>query len=418
MVLPSKRLREFVTQQLALYGGQPVDIVLPDNLLEIWMGLAEANLVATDQRGNKDFQHNPLFWSGNILEPIINQWVAMNLATQVEGDPGGPSIWPEGKKFAVCLTHDVDWVKLKALPGQIRYLKNRLRNSPIGKTWLKTSVTGLANLAAGVAEELLRPDKTDFLSPWLTLEESYGFRSTFFFFPDRASRYHTYDGPWYEYRDRVIFEGQCINVSDLIGDLVSRGWEVGLHGTFHSFDDSDELRRQKDQIEQVLGQTIFSVRQHCLHFDTIMTPRAQRKAGFKYDSTMGFNRMVGFRNGMAFPFYPFDLKKDEPLPILQIPLHIQDGALLRPDNLGLTPELALKHAKNLIDKVEQYNGMVTLLWHPHVFIDHLYPRWFWLYQELIKYIAAKEAWVAPIREIGTWWESHQKKLGVDLWKCP
>ena len=180
-----------------------------------------------------------------------------------------------------------------------------------------------------------------------------------------------------------------------------------VHGTYNSFDDAEELKRQKEQVERSSGREVVSIRQHFLHFDILKTPRAQYKAGFKYDTTMGFNRIVGFRNGLALPFQHYDLELDEPLPLLEIPLHIQDGALLMPNNLDLSPSLALKHAQELIDKVEQVNGLVTLLWHPCY--D---PVWIWVYHELLKYIAGKNAWVAPVGEIGSWWERRQKMLGL------
>jgi len=267
----------------------------------------------------------------------------------------------------------------------------------------------MLKLVACAASSLLKSYKSSLFDPWLELEDSFGFRSTFFFFPDNASIHHKYDGTWYRHHDKVVLEGRVINVADLMKELARRGWEIGLHGTYCSFDDSGELQRQKKQVELSLGHEIVSIRQHFLHFDITKTPRAQSDAGFKYDTTLGFNFLIGFRNGIALPFYHYDLQADNPLPLLQIPLNLQDGALLSSKSMDLGPGLAVKYAKELIDKVEKTNGLVTLLWHPD---SCIYPHWFWVYKELLKYVATKEAWVAPVREIGAWWEQRRQILQV------
>ena len=182
-----------------------------------------------------------------------------------------------------------------------------------------------------------------------------------------------------------------------------------MHGTFYSFDNAQELKRQKEQVERAVQKEVVSTRQHYLHFDITKTPKAQSEAGFKYDFTFGSNRLIGFRNGMAFPFYFYDLAADAPLPLLEIPLHIQDGALFSPDNLDLTPRLALLRAKELIDRVEEPRGLVTLLWHPNTADERRFPGRFWVYAELLSYIAQKDAWVAPVREVGHWWEQRRRE---------
>jgi peptidoglycan/xylan/chitin deacetylase (PgdA/CDA1 family) len=401
----------FLQQQLSLWAGVPVDTEMPEEYAALILGLSEAELAASDCRGNKDFQHNPLFWSGRLLEPVVNQWLRGKILSRYRKKGGLQPLprWPGGKKFAACLTHDVDLVNFKSLPAQVRHLQATLKAGPRGKAWYQNSLKSLAKLGVCVSSHLAAGRRPVRFEPWLELESRLGFRSTFFFFPAQACRYHPLDGACYRHRDRLSFEGGELTVAEFMRELTLRGWEVGLHGTYYSSDDSAELKRQKEQVERSLGQEIVSIRQHCLHYDILSTPRAQSQAGFKYDTTLGFNRVIGFRHGIALPFHHYDLEADQPLPLIQIPLHIQDGALMRPDNLDLAPEPALARAKELIDKVEETNGLVTLLWHPATY-DEQVPGWFWVYGELLNYLAAKEVWVAPVREIGAWWEQRQQRL--------
>jgi peptidoglycan/xylan/chitin deacetylase (PgdA/CDA1 family) len=403
-------LIRFAQLQLSLWGQFEGAKDLPIELVNLLVGRGEWETQERERRGNLDFQHNPLFWSGRYLEPVINQWLLENTAdASLSASP-----WPQGKRFAVCLTHDVDLISYASWKPSIRRGIELVRllfgdsngimptakslASPAG---VKHLVSLLASKAASAT--CTKGGRQDLFAPWLSLEARYGFRSTFFFLPNRSSRYHFFDGPVYRHEDCLGFEGERTTVAELMRELDRRGWEVGLHGTFSSFDDAHELKKQKDQVERSVQKEVVSTRQHYLHFDITKTPKAQNEAGFKYDSSFGSNRLIGFRNGIAFPFYFYDLGADAPLPLLEIPLHIQDGALFNPDNLDLSPPLAL-----LSDRVEDTRGLVTLLWHPHVVDERRFPGWFWVYEELLKYISRKDAWVAPVRKIGDWWEQRRK----------
>lgn len=412
----SNKLRPFAEFQLSLCGDHEEVKELPAELVNLLIGLEEWEAKERDCRGNLDFQHNLLFWSGHYQEPVVNRWLLENAAEALTS----ASPWPRGKKFAVCLTHDVDLVTYSSWKPGLRRAGKLLRLLGGDKSGIMTKVKSLSSLwgLRNLANLLVRkgdrclPTKRsgrDLFSLWLTLEAHFGFRSTFFFLPDHSPRYHPFDGPMYRYRDRIDFENGPATVAELMRELDRRGWEVGLHGTFYSFDDPQELKRQKEQVERAIQNEVVSIRQHCLHFDITKTPKAQGEAGFKYDSTFGSNRLIGFRNGMAFPFYFYDLVADAPLPVLEIPLHIQDGALFDPDNLDLTPPLALRWAKQLIDRVEETKGLVTLLWHPQTTDERRFPGWFSVYAELLSYIAKKDAWVAPVREIGYWWEQRRRE---------
>ena len=76
-----------------------------------------------------------------------------------------------------------------------------------------------------------------------------------------------------------------------------------------------------------MGKSIIGARNHVLRFKTPDSWVMLAKAGFKYDTTFHYHDMVGFRNGMCHPFYPFDLNKNNTIEILEIPLIVSDIAL-------------------------------------------------------------------------------------------
>lgn len=410
-------LQRFAQWQLSSCCPSQMDLNIPKEIIDLLTASWEWKGEAEDARGNQDFQYNPLFWSGRYLEPVINLWLK-NQGDHL--DSSGGLLWPHGNRFAVCLSHDVDSVTYDSFLPRLRHAKRLLsiclKNKEMAKTWVSalyfkaTKVVGFSETGGG--KGVVKAQNADLFGPWLALEARYGFRSTFFFFPEETSRYHVFDGPLYRYGDRIFFEEQRLTVSELMRDLDRRGWEIGLHGTYNSFDNAEELKKQKDQIERVLQKEIVSTRQHYLHFDTCQTPKAQAQAGFKFDSTFGSNRIIGFRNGMAFPFYFYDLKADRPISLLEIPLHIQDVALLSPQHLDLNPFDALARAKELIDRVEATQGLISLLWHPNSAHEARYPGWFWVYEELLNYISRKNAWVAPVGTIGQWWEQRMRNNNI------
>jgi len=116
------------------------------------------------------------------------------------------------------------------------------------------------------------------------------------------------------------------------------------------------------------------VRQHFLHYDIRISPRVQAEAGLKYDATLGFNDNIGFRFGTCYPFRLYDLKEEKELAIIEVPLIIQDGAMLNPQKgMRLDEDTAFQYIVQLTKAVENVGGILTLLWHPNAIIDP--PRW-------------------------------------------
>jgi len=164
------------------------------------------------------------------------------------------------------------------------------------------------------------------------------------------------------------------------------------------------MKRQKEALEKVLNHDIVSIRQHCLHYDIGITPQIQADAGFKYDSTLGFNDNVGFRFGTSRPWYLYNLKGEKELPIMEIPLIVQDGALLNPDKgMRLDKETAFQYLVQITESVEKVGGVLTLLWHPNHIINQ---NWWNLYLQTLQYLDEKNPWFAPLHKIGAWWIDH------------
>ena len=230
----------------------------------------------------------------NVLQPEISKFLIKN---------GLKVQYPQKKKFAVCLTHDVDEIY------------------PPFSHMLLSSLYCIKNLNfSELKNQLLWRNKGKENSPYLNfkeiirLEEKYDSKSSFYFLT--------------------------------------------------SDHDLKKMKKEKNRLEKVLGKEVIGYRNHYLRFKVPDTWELQRKAGFKYDTTFGYNDMIGFRNGMCHPFKPFNLNTNQEINILEIPLIVMDGTLF---SLSKSFKEAFETIKRLIDIIEQYNGVITLLWHSNNF---------------------------------------------------
>jgi len=363
------------------------------NLLE---GRYEAERLPSDFSPDRivpDFAFNILNSLGLLYRPVVDEIYLQN--------GGQKPTWPDRKPFAVCLTHDVDVVSLYSLRQSFRKRKTQLLNS----NGAFQKVRSLAGLGIDLARLGIRAKQKDPLhcyERWLRTEKEYGAHSTFFFWPGFSAvtkRHHTDCA--YELSDPVIFDNQKCTVGEMIREIDRQGCEIGLHPSWYSFDDLDELKRQKEALEKVLGHAIVSVRQHYLHYDIRITPAVHAAAGFRYDSTLGFNDNVGFRFGTCYPYHLYDLKAEKELPIMEIPLIIQDGAMLNPaKGMRLDKNTAFQYVQLIADAVEKIGGVLTLLWHPNGIINR---SWWDLYLMTVDYVKQKNAWFGSVMEVGEWW---------------
>lgn len=365
----------------------PIDI----DYQKLLQGRYEAERLPEDfspKRIVPDFAFNILNPLGLLYRPVADEHFLAN--------GGKKPAWPEGKPFAVCLTHDVDLVSLHSFRQSARL---RARQYMDGDS-LKTKARVLLGWDMDIMRAVKHANAQDPLhcyEHWLEVEEKVGARSTFFFWPGWSSvRKHHASDCAYELADRIAFDGQECSVTEMIREIDRRGWEIGLHPSWYSFDDAEEMKRQKAALETALGHDVISVRQHYLHYDIRVTPRVQAEAGLCYDSTLGFNNNVGFRFGTSYPWKLYDLQAEDELPITEIPLIIQDSAILdQRKGMRLDEDTAFQYFIQIAAEVERVSGVLTLLWHPNSILK---PTWWHLYLKVLANLQNKNVFFGRVRD--------------------
>jgi len=292
--------------------------------------------------------------------------------------------WPDGKKFAVCLTHDVDEIRktYQYLTQAVRGLKDRRLSKTIYqlKSFFTDKIHG--RNPYWTFEELMR------------LEEKLDVRSTFYFLKETAKVDIFKPSTWHHYARRYDFKEP--DVAGIIRKLSSNGWEVGLHGSYESYQDKEKLKHEKKELEDVLGKRVSGIRQHHLNLKIPETWEYQEEAGFEYDTSLGFKggEGIGFRWGTCFPFHPFN--NGRIMSILEIPVTIMDISVT-PDRNGW------ERCLEVINTVEEYGGVLTLLWHHTVFNEKEYPGMRELYEKIISTCRERNGWITNASSIAKWW---------------
>lgn len=285
--------------------------------------------------------------------------------------------YPEGKKFAIVLTHDVDdvYVKLQHVFSSplncIRYGNYR----------------GIIPILKGKINKKKSPYIN--FQNIINLEEKYNAKSTFYFLVNP--------------QDTLGYKYYTFDLKNEIIKILDRGCEIGYHTGYEVYNNIKGIIKEKKILEELTGNAIIGARNHFLRFKTPDSWNVLAKAGFQYDSSFHYNDMVGFRNGMCHPFYPFDLNKNSIIKILEIPIVVSDIAFR--SFMKINAVESWKYIKQLIDVTEKNKGVLTVLWHTWTFS---YPvsiagwfgkEWTCLYEKILKYAIEKNAWLTNCKEL-------------------
>ena len=337
----------------------PVELIKShEKMWNIFSRKEEYEPVKLDKHGNFLYRFSSY---KNIMEPEVSKFLV---------EKGFEFFWPDEKKFAVCLTHDVDNLH----PS----LKNR---------FFSFFEHAFASDFKSATQALFK--RSNFLNNFeqiIKLEGKYEGKSTFFVLTaEKDFIYHRYSAD---------------EIEGMLKFIVEEGWEIALHGGYYSHVNYENILNEKRKLEKIIGKEIFGYRNHYLRFKIPDTWNLLSKAGFKYDTTLGYNDMVGFRNGMCHPFKPYDLKNEKEIDILEIPLHIMDVTLFKHMKLSINESWRI--CKKLIDAVENIGGVITILWHNRTFDNLYYKGWGKIYEKILNYCHEKNAWLTCGKEIWEW----------------
>jgi peptidoglycan/xylan/chitin deacetylase (PgdA/CDA1 family) len=322
--------------------------------------LAFFELARLEERGADRDAHGRFrarTYGGDLLKPA---------AEALRERLGIPPPRPLGARFAVALTHDVDvvwrWTRLGVKGALWRARHGDLRQ--------------LAELARAPLHRVRGTDPWWRFRELLAAERRLGARSTFFVLAAL----------------RVPEDGLAPDVYErlrprLVEELTASGAEIALHPSYLAADDATLLDEERAALESLAGGPVEGARYHYLRLDPHrnLAPLAAR---FAYDSSFGFADALGFR-GSARPFRPWNVERDEPFDLVEIPMGAMDATLAEPHYLGLTPGQATARLDALLDRAAELGAAFSVIWHTERFDPPTARGWDGVYFRLIEGVKAR-----------------------------
>jgi hypothetical protein len=309
---------------------------------------------------------------------------------------------PAGYDFAVCLTHDIDFLGIRrhkfdhtmwgflyrSTFGATReFLRRKNSFARLVQTW-KAAVS-LPFVYLGWAKDF-----------WLCFDWygqlEKGLSPTYFFIPFKQCCGEKVPA---SHPDRRASAYDIGDIPDLISRLRNAGCEVGVHG-IDSWHSVEKGREELKRVKLVTGESDVGIRMHWLLRDE-NTYRVLEQAGYSYDSTAGYNETTGYCCGTTQAFRPLSARN-----LLELPLHIQDGALFYPTRLGLSEADAWNRCERFIANARKLGGVLTILWHDR----SPGPERFWggFYCRLVQKLKSLDVWFGTGGQVVAWFQKRRE----------
>ena len=296
--------------------------------------------------------------------------------------------WPGARRYAACLTHDVDYVGQKGFLSAGRIAMRALRDVLSGH-WQVGGWRVQRMLAANLPGS--GHDPYDNFEQYQQLESEYGARSSFFLM---VGHYLKRYGASYRLGN---------SLRSRIEPLATNGWEIGLHGSYYGFDNVAFIRAEKEALESFIGRAVVGGRQHWLHWQQPQTWHVYCQAGLLYDSSVGYRNYSGYPTQFTFPYRPFDHLMSAEIDLWELPLTIMDSAMF--NALGLDGDAAWQLCDTLT-LVAQSNGLLTVNWHQCSFDTLEFPNRKSVYTQLLRRLAKDRAWMTTGGTLAEWWQAR------------
>ena len=286
--------------------------------------------------------YESLAYKNNFLDrPIVNEYIEMlkNMLFEL-----GLNQKTKSKKYQVCLTHDVDFIyKWDSIGKFLRHL--------IGDIVLRKSIRDFFSSIVYYAQVKLKKknDPFDTFDYLMDISDSLKVKSYFFFMAEGITKFDN------------NYKSNSSESLKLVSKIKKRGHHIGLHPSYDAYNNKNQLRKEKLELEENFGIPIVFGREHFLRFEVPNTWQIWEDNNMKWDSTVGYADKEGFRCGVCYEYSVFNILKRKKLKLKEKPLIVMEASFIYQNNISA--ELMEEEITNLIDKVKKYNGEFVFLWH-------------------------------------------------------
>jgi len=334
----------------------------------------ESGLVAT----GGDTERNPLVSAGaRALADAVAQAAGRRPCFQV-------APWPQGKRWAAALTHDLDVVDWWPAFTTLR-VAELTRKGQLGQAMAVIA----AAARSGGRDVVWRG-----VQSVLQAEAQHGVRSTWFILCGTPTLATARAGD-------LTYRPDGNLARRILGAVGAAGHELGLHGSFATSERPEVFAEQRARLATLTGTEVSGVRQHYLRMHPATTPAQMAAAGFAYDSTIGFADRNGFRLATPDVLPSWSDARQAALPLDEVPFCWMDRALSKYRGVE-EPDAWIEDALALADACRVVQGLFVGIWHPNLTPALGFPGAPAAYARLVGELVQRGAHLAPLAELVAW----------------
>jgi hypothetical protein len=331
---------------------------------------AEANLFAPPNENLRNASEKYL------LTPVDDVFYTLARELGLKVKP----FWPRQAPYAFCLTHDVDRI-YSTYQATARHLIN-----------------GRIVLAAKAFLRDLRAESNSYnnLGRMCEYYKGWGIRGALYVLFEHPRLLRAILK-----REPQSFLGvyDPRSIESALRDLSNLGLEIGLHGSFDAPFSERHLAAETAKVRELISSDLgpYGYRSHYLQFALTTTPEYLANCRFIYDSSLGFNFMVGFRCGTCFPY----VLTSGTNKLLELPLIAMDSAL------SIVARQTGKKLDDIImpvyQRISTNGGVVMLNWHSQFCNGDAYPELYRLFDKLIQKAKHEGAFITTPVDLARHW---------------
>jgi len=148
---------------------------------------------------------------------------------------------------------------------------------------------------------------------------------------------------------------------------MSADFKMAIHPSYRSNDKKSELDSEVLKFKNLYGELPLQSRQHFLRLSFPHTYQDLISVGITEDYSMGYTTHIGFRASTSFPYYFYNLSKEEKTDLKIYSCAFMDATLF--DTMKLTPEQALDLIRNMAKLIQKLDGILIGIWHNSYIAD-------------------------------------------------
>jgi peptidoglycan/xylan/chitin deacetylase (PgdA/CDA1 family) len=312
---------------------------------------------------NRFSAFNSIAHKFNFLDrPVVNEYLELlwNMMLFIDG-----SIIRKNKSFSFLVTHDVD------VPEKYNSIKSGLREIVADVVKRVNFLGAYKKLANKIKVHLnYNKDPYDTFNYLMRLSEKNNLKSYFFFMGKGLTRFDNF------------YDSKSDFIHKLIVKIKEAGHEIGMHPTYNSYNNKEQFKKEKIELETSLKVNLKFGRQHYLRFEVPGTWQIWEDEQMDWDSTLGFADKEGFRCGVCYTYSVFNILTRKHLRLKEKPLIVMEGSFINYQPNIKPTEMKLK-IDTLINTVKKYNGEFVFLWHNNSFNTEMWVKYAHLYKNIL-----------------------------------